>query len=125
MPSTPKRAGSPARRGSGDAVAEVDGNFHGTRKPHVRRNAIQISLADLDAAVPPGAAGEVAGLDPPAQLLDVLAGKGRSREHHLQSVVLGRSVAAPDPAAAAAAPFLRGEISDRGCAHPDFRDAHA
>src|SRR5258708_21339544 len=108
MPSTPKRAGSPARRGSGDAVAEVDGNFHGTRKPHVRRNAIQISLADLDAAVPPGAAGEVAGLDPPAQLLDVLAGKGLSREHHRQSVVLGRIVPALTRDLRAHPPFAAG-----------------
>src|SRR6267154_6893392 len=114
-----------ARSGSCDAVAAVDGNFHGTRKPHVRSDAIQIGLADLDAAVQSGTAGELARLDPPPQLLDVLAGKGRSREHHLQSVVLGRIMAARDRDCAAAAQFVRCEIGHRGCEHPDLRHVHA
>src|SRR5258707_3895222 len=43
----------------------------------------------------------------------------RSREHHLQSVVLGRVVAARDRDRAAAAQFVCGKIGDRGCEHPD------
>src|SRR5438128_3845595 len=55
-----------ARSGAGAAVAAVDRDVHGTRKPHVRSDAVQVSFEDVGAAVPPRAAGELAGLDPPA-----------------------------------------------------------
>ena len=114
-----------ARRGAGDAVTAVDRDFHRAHEPYVGGNSIQIGFADVRMAVPPRAASKLAGLDPLAQPLDILARESGSRKHHLQSVVLGRIVAARDRDRAAATEMVRGEISDRGCEHPDLRDVHA
>src|SRR5882762_6167925 len=114
-----------ARRGTGDAVTAVDRDFHGTRRPYVGGDAIQIGFADVDTTVPPRAASELAGLDPLAQPLHFLARESGSRKDHLQSVVLRRIVAARDCDRAAAAQFVRREIGDWSCEHPDLRDVHA
>src|SRR6266480_6558941 len=114
-----------ARRGAGDAVTAVDRDFHRTHEPYVGGNSIQIGFADVRMAVPPRAASKLTGLDPLAQPLDILARESGSRKYHLQPVVLGRIVAARDRDCAAATEMVRGEISDRGCEHPDLRDVHA
>src|SRR5260221_142470 len=62
-----------ARGGAGDAVAAVDCDFHGTREAHIGGDAIEVGLAALGAAVPPGAPGELARFDPRAQPLHILA----------------------------------------------------
>src|SRR5207248_1744427 len=113
------------RGGAGDAVTAVDRDFHWTRRPHVGGNAIQIGFADVGTAVLPRAASELAGLDPLAQALHLLARESGSRKHHLQSVVLRRIVAARDCDRAAAPQLVRREISDRSREHPDLRDVHA
>jgi len=105
-----------ARRGSGDTVAAVDGNFHGTRKPHVRRDAIQVGLADLDAAVPPGAAASW-----PTRSAGSCWTSRRPRSFPRAPSSIRctrRVVAARDRDRAAAAQFVCGEISDRGREHP-------
>ena len=49
-----------AGRGAGDAVTAVDRDFHGTRRPYVRGNAIQIGFANVGTTVAPHATSELA-----------------------------------------------------------------
>ena len=111
--------------GAGDAVAAVDRDLHGPRKPHIRHDPLQIGFANVGAAMTPGTPRELAGYDAPAQPLHVLARERRSREHHLQPVVLGRVVAARDRDGAAAPQLVRREVGDRGREHADLDDVHA
>ena len=121
----PERPEQARRDVSGHAVAAVDDDLPGQVAGHgrdLRADAPDVVPDDLRAAqaagpanVPPGV--EIVLLDPAPQVPDGAAVQRLARQHDLQTVVVGRVVAARDHDAAARLQVLRREV-EHGARHP-------
>ncbi|KAG0935060.1 hypothetical protein G6F31_015990 [Rhizopus arrhizus] len=112
---------------AGDAVAAVDRDLHGARQFDAGRHARDVGRDQIQLAAHSCALGRRLGgaVHRSAQGLDVIAVQGAPTYHHLETVVLGRIVAARDGHARAALHDVGGEIDQGGGNHPDIQRIHA
>ncbi|MNT39027.1 hypothetical protein D3C72_1752430 [compost metagenome] len=115
--------------GAGHAVAGIQGNLHRTGQLDVADDAVEVLLAHIDLLVGAGTAAELAGFDPLAQRLDLLAIDRLAGQHHLETVVVRRVVAAGDHDAGGRADAVDldvgGEVDHRGGDHADVDHVQA
>ena len=110
------------RGGTGHAVAAVDRDFHRTSEAYAAHDAREIRLDHVLRAQAATARCEPALFDAPAKVLDILARERHALHHHLESVVVGRVVAAGDCHRTAATELVRGEVGNRRRPHADVHD---
>ncbi|EXI69840.1 MAG: hypothetical protein AW08_00333 [Candidatus Accumulibacter adjunctus] len=104
------------RDATGDAVAAVDGDLHRPCQADVAADPRQVRRLHVGAAGLAGTVLQAIGVDALPDALDRLAGQRLAGDDHLQSVVVGRVVAAGDGDATLAAEFVRREVDHR-CRH--------
>ena len=128
-----KRLEQPRRDISRDTVAAIDDDLPGLVAEGGRDlfadppDVVLDHLRAPQTALPETALSrvEIVLLDPASEILDRIAVQRLAGDHDLQSVVLGRVVAAGDHDAAAGLEMLRREIEQRGRHPPDIDDVAA
>src|SRR5690606_38648953 len=106
----------PGGRHAAHAVAAVDGDAHGAGQADVIGDLADVGVRQVgdDADARRRVQGRLDAVHGLAQGLDVVAVEGAPRHHHLETVVVGRVVAAGDGDARAAAVPVGGVVHQRG-----------
>ena len=107
------------RQHSGNTVAAIDGDLHRPRQSHVASDALNVGVEHIRLAARSFARLHVAALGAIPKPLDVVAIERVAGDDHLQSVVVGRIVAAAHRHAAGAVQVERREVGDGRRTHAD------